>query len=403
MKGNVTAKKKGKCLQIIAITVILLMGFAWTGCVSYTLRADVISFCRNMLISSMVSFLIIFSFLITSHRKNLFFWNEGKFVRFSVITCIAFVFLTFMGEIPYLIAPISILGVVFMLFSGNICGLVSYSAVILQYSVLNGLSVSQVIVLLMTGLLGAILFMNLHNGFRYVGSLFAYLVADFVLYSLFFVITQTGTLLGDAILYSAIRLFTIGIVSLVILKLIGKFHYYKDIDFYSMINDPEYELLTRLKEINKDAYFHAVHTAYLSDRIAKKIGCDAALAKAGGYYHKIGLLQGNDSIQNTILVASAHDFPKSLIGLLKEYGIKNMPNVSKEAAIVQFCDAMISSVAYMFKKEPDAILNFEKIVDVIVRKKMNSGDLEHCELTMEDLCELKKGLLEEKLYYDFLR
>ena len=117
-----------------------------------------------------------------------------------------------------------------------------------------------------------------------------------MLYSLFFVITQTGTLLGDAILYSAIRLFTIGILLLVILKLIGKFYYYKDIDFYSMINDPEYELLTRLKEINKEAYFHAVHTAYLSDRIAKKIGCDAALAKAGGYYHKIGLLQGNDSI-----------------------------------------------------------------------------------------------------------
>ncbi len=403
MKGNVTDKKKGTGVQIIFSAVIVLMGLAWTGFCAYMLHADVVSFCRNMLLSLIVSFLIIFSFLITAQRNGLYFWNEGRFIRFSIVISIAFVFLAFIGEVPYLIAPISLLGVVLTLFSGSVCGVISYSAMVLHYSILNGLSVPQVIVLLMAGLLGAILFMNLQNGFRYAGSLFAYLVADFVLYSLFFVITQTGTVFGDAVLYSVIRLFTVGILVLAVLKFIGKFHYYKDIDFFSMINDPEYELLTRLKEINKDAYFHAVHTAYLADRIAKKINCNAALAKAGGYYHKIGLLQGNDSIQNTILVGAAHEFPKALIRVLKEYGIKNMPSVSKEAAIVQFCDAMISSVAYMFKKDSNAVLNYEKIVDVIVRKKMDSGDLQHCELTMEDLCEIKKGLLEEKLYYDFLR
>ena len=403
MKGTVADKKKGTSVQIVFSVIIVLTGLAWTVFCAYMLHADTISFCRNMLLSVTTSFLIIFSFLITTQRKGLYFWNEGRFIRFSIVVSIAFIFLAFIGEVPYLVAPISILGVILTLFSGSVCGIISYCAMILHYSILNGLSVPQVIVLLMAGMLGAILFMNLQNGFRYVGSLFAYLVADFVLYSLFFVITQTGTMFGDAVLYSAIRLFAAGVLVLVILKFIGKFHYYKDIEFYSMINDTEYELLTRLKEINKDAYFHAVHTAYLADRIAKKIHCNAALAKAGGYYHKIGLLQGNDSIQNTILVGAAHEFPQALIRVLKEYGIKNMPSVSKEAAIVQLCDAMISSVAYMFRKDNNAVLNYEKIVDVIIRKKMDSGDLEHCELTMEDLCEIKKGLLEEKLYYDFLR
>ena len=403
MKGKMTDKKKGIGIQIVFASVILLMGLVWTGFSAYLLHADVVSLCRNLLFSFIMSFLIVVSFLIASQKKNLYVWNEKRYIRFAIVVVISFVFMTIMGEIPYLIAPVSLLGVILTLFSGNICGLVSYSVIVLHYAILNGLSVSQLIVLLMAGILGSLLFMNINHGFRYVGSLFAYLVADFVLYSMFFVMTQTGTILGDAILYSAIRLFAAGLVVLIVLKVIGKFYYYKDIEFYSMINDPEYELLTRLKQVNKDAYFHAVHTAYLADRIAKRIRCNAPLAKAGGYYHKIGLLQGNDSIQNTILVGASHDFPQALIRVLKEYGIKNMPNVSKEAAIVQLCDAMVSSVSYLFKKDNNAVLNYEKIINVIIRKKLDSDDLEHCELTMEDLYEIKKSLLEEKLYYDFLR
>lgn len=403
MKGSITDKKKGNGIQVVFSILIVIMGLAWVFISACFLRPDMISFCRNMLFSIITSLSIIFSFLITSQRNGLYFWNEGRYIRFSILVCIIFFGLGFGAKIPYLIAPFSLFGVVLTLFSGSVCGVIGYSVIILQYSVLNGLSVPQIIVLLMTGIIGSILFMNLHDGFRYVGSLFAYLIADFVLYSLFFVITQTGTVFGDALLHSMIRLFALGITVLLLLKFIGKYYYYKDSDFYALINDPEYELLTRLKEVNKEAYFHAIHTAYLTDRIAKKIKCNVALAKAGGYYHKIGLLQGNDSIQNTILVGAAHKFPKSLIRVLKEYGIKNMPFVSKEAAIVQICDAMISSVAYMFKKDNCAVLNYGKIIDVIIRKKMDSGDFEHCELTMEDLCEIKKGLLEEKLYYDFLR
>lgn len=403
MKGSLTDKKKGIGSQIAFSAMILVMGFLWTTLSAYLLRIDVVSFCRNLLLSALMSFLTIFSFLSVSKKNGLLFWNDGHMGRYFLVVCLSYAFLAGMGEVPYLTAPISLLGVLLTLFSGNVCGLISYSAMILQYSVLNGISVSQMIVLLMTGLLGALLFMNIDHSFRYAGSLFAYLVADFVIYSLFFVMTQTGTALGDAILYSCIRLFSSLVVILVVLKLIAKLCVYRDANFFASINDPECELLTQLKGINKDAYFHAIHTAYLADKIARRLQCNASLAKAGGYYHKIGLLQGEDTIQNTLLVAATHKFPQSLIRVLKEYGIKNTPHVSKEAAIVQFCDAMVSSVSYLLKKDKNTVLDYEKIIDVIVHKKVDGGDLEHCELTMEDLCEIKKGLVEEKLYYDFLR
>lgn len=141
MKGNVTDKKKGTGVQIAFSSVILLMGLAWTGFSAYLLHADMLSLCRNLLLSAVMSFLIIVSYLITSQRKSLYFWNESHQIRFSVVICLSFIFMAFMGEIPYLIAPISLLGVILMLFSGNICGLISYSAIVLHYATLNGLSV----------------------------------------------------------------------------------------------------------------------------------------------------------------------------------------------------------------------------------------------------------------------
>jgi hypothetical protein len=88
---------------------------------------------------------------------------------------------------------------------------------------------------------------------------------------------------------------------------------------------------------------------------------------------------------------------------LKECSANNISGVSKEAAIVQLSDALVSSVTYLFDKDKNATLNYEKIIDVIIRKKMDSGDFEHCSLTIEELCLIKKGFAEEKLYYDFLR
>lgn len=63
------------------------------------------------------------------------------------------------------------------------------------------------------------------------------------------------------------------------------------------MNDPEYVLLTDLKQYSKKAYYHAVHTAYFCEKIARKIGADEMLAKAGGYYHKIGRMRGEGNLK----------------------------------------------------------------------------------------------------------
>lgn len=403
MKGRLKDRKRSILSQTAFSVMILLMGLLWTALSGSLHQVRTFVLYRNLLLSVLMSFLIVFSYCTAERKMALFPWNQGCMGRFSVIVCLSVVFLAGMGEVPYLAAPLSAAAIILTVFSGGFCGLVTYGALVLQYCIINSLDVAQVIVLLVTGLLGALMFMSLDRHFRYGGILFAYLVGDFVSYSLFFVMTQDGQALGDALLYTGIRLFAAFVGLLTVLKLLGVFCIYRDDKKFALINDPEYPLLTELKGISREAYFHAIHTAYLSEKISRRIGINPTLAKAGGYYHKIGLIQGRDSIQNTILVGTAHKFPVPLIRLLKEYGIKNMPGMSKEAAVVQLSDAVVSSVSYLFTKDRNAVLDYDKIVDVIIKKKMDSGDFEHCALTMEELCQIKKGFAEEKLYYDFLR
>lgn len=389
--------------RIVCSAMILLCGLLWTFLSGYLHKISDFVLYRNLVLAVFMALLIIFVYLEADRKKLLFSWNNRHMGRFTFLVCLFMAFLAGMGEVPYLAAPVFAGAVILTVFSGSYCGLVSYSAMVLQYCILNGLDVAQVIVLLLTGLTGALLFMSLDRNLRYGGILFACLAGDFICYSLFFVMMREGQALGDALLYTGIRLFSALIVLLIVLKILGTVCIYRDDKMLSEINQPDYKLLVELKGVSKQAYFHAIHTAYLCEKLARRIEADVPLAKAGGFYIKIGMLEGEDTIRNTIQVASKNKFPSALVRLLKEYGIKNMKRVSKEAVIVQLSDAMIATISFLFNKDKNASLNYEKIIDIIIKKKMDSGDFEHCDLTMEELCEIKKGFLEEKMYYDFLR
>lgn len=389
--------------KTVCSIMILLCGILWTLLYGYLHKATKFLLYRNLVLAVFVALLIIFVYFETERKKLLFSWNTRHMGRFTFLVCLFMAFLAGAGEIPYLAAPVFAGAVILTVFSGSYCGMVSYSAIVLHYCILNGLDVAQVIVLLLTGLTGALLFMTLDRNLRYGGILFACLAADFVCYSLFFVMTREGQALGDALLYTGIRLFSAFVVLMITLKMLGTFCIYRNDKKLSEINSPDYKLLTELKGVSKEAYLYCIHTSYLSEKVARKVGADVPLAKAGGFYIKIGMIEGEDTLNNTIHVATKNGFPSNLIRLLKEYGTKNAKKISREAVIVQLSAAMVATVSLLFRKDKNASLNFEKIIDVIIKKKMDSGDFEHCDLTMEELHAIKKGFVEEKLYYDFLR
>ncbi|MCL2253540.1 MAG: hypothetical protein FWC09_03775 [Lachnospiraceae bacterium] len=174
-------------------------------------------------------------------------------------------------------------------------------------------------------------------------------------------------------------------------------------DKYMEINDPECPILVQLKQKSISEYYQAVHTAYLSDKIAKKLKLDDMATKSCGYYHKIGTLKGENSWEAIYEVCREYKFPGKAIALLKEYTDRESILISKEAVVVLFADTLVASILYLFSKDPQVKPDYNHIIDAIYDKKVESGIIDKSLITMGEMKEIKKMLKGEHLYYDFLR
>ena len=291
-----------------------------------------------------------------------------------------------------------------MLFSGQLiavcagCNLL-FVSMLLSPSASNDLFM----IYFVSGVAGVLLFSGLDESFRVWLPLVISLMVQFVCLCLHEVLMVNEAFHPEMFQVPAVNILVNLILLLILLKFFSFSIIYRTRDTYMDINDPECPLLVKLKEFSREEYFHAIHTAYLCDRIAKKLALDDSAAKAGGYYHKIGILKGENSFENVKLVLEEYKVPEKVMEILKEYLNKEEDIVSKETAILLISDTMISSISYLFSKDANARLDYEKLIQAVFKKKLESGILNHNRLSIGELEEIKKILMEETLYYDFLR
>ena len=193
------------------------------------------------------------------------------------------------------------------------------------------------------------------------------------------------------------------ILLLVSLKMVSSTVIHRYRDRYMEINDPECPLLVQLKEFSKDEYYHAIHTAYLADKVARSLGIDDAAVKACGYYNRIGKLKGENTWENVSAICDKYHFPPKTRHILQEYVDPDVKMVSREAVVVLLADCIVSSILYLFSKNPKAELNYEQLIDTVFKKEFETDELYSNEISLAQLCAMKKIFLQEKLYYDFLR
>ena len=332
------------------------------------------------------------------------FDNSENLWRFTILY---FFFLTGSVVFPMFPAggwPYAAIFTGLMLFSGQLiavcagCNLL-FVSMLLSPSASNDLFM----IYFVSGVAGVLLFSGLDESFRVWLPLMISMMVQFVCLCLHEVLMVNEAFHPEMFLLPAVNILVNLILLLILLKFFSFSIIYKTRDTYMDINDPECPLLVKLKEFSREEYFHAIHTAYLCDRIAKKLALDDAAAKAGGYYHKIGILKGENSFENVKLVLEEYKVPEKVMEILREYLNKEEDIVSKETAILLISDTMISSISYLFSKDANARLDYEKLIQAVFKKKLDSGILNHNRLSIGELEEIKKILMEETLYYDFLR
>lgn len=350
--------------------ILFLMTGAATGLAAWLYGKTVIEITGVVVLALLGVSGVIFAIEQSQEADSFLFDNKEHLGRFLVLYLLALagslVFpLLPAGGWPYLAAFIGL-----MLFSNQIVGLSSAAVLLLVTCLLYTGNNGNIAfyVYFVGGLAGIVVFSYLNVSFKVGLPILVSLMVQMVCLAVQEVLLVNEQLKLQLFLIPALNLLVSLILLLILLKYFSFSIIYKNRDLFMDINDPECPLLVELKNASKEEYYHAVHTAYLCDRIAKRLKLDDAMVKACGYYHRIGIIKGEVNWENTQFILEENRFPQQVKDVLREYLDSAEQMVSKETIILLFSDTVITSISYLFSKDPQIEIDYPKIINGIFKK-----------------------------------
>ncbi len=209
--------------------------------------------------------------------------------------------------------------------------------------------------------------------------------------------------------------------------------------------NPNNELIKRLMLETPGTYHHCLVVANLAETAAYDIFCDGGLARVGAYYHDIGKLKNPmyfsenqfgenihdrldayisakmiiQHVSDGIEMAKKNKLPNVVTDMICQHhgttlvkyfymkSAKEKTNVEtkeedfrypgpipqfKESAIVMLADTVEAAVRSKVSSGGNAE-DIEKIIDTLIKDKLNDGQLNDCRLDLKELESIKKSFL----------
>lgn len=327
-----------------------------------------------------------------------------SFVRFMVCYVISFVSSMLFPTVTSSIWPFLSIYVLLSLFSNTITGISAGSTCLLLSILLHGNTDSGVFYLyFVSGLFGCIIFSHLTEEFKVALPIILSEITLFVCLMTNIVLMQSDVLEFAMFLMPCINLFINLALLLIILKAYSSLVIHRYRDRLTDLADPECLLMKRLREKSEKEYYHSIHVSYFCDRISRKLGLDEISVKASGYYHHIGIIYGENSIDNIHKISEEYGFPPSLNVILDEYMSHNSDVMSREALILLFSEWIVSSMEYLFSKDSKAVIDYESVIRSIFRQKFSKTAMWNSVMSLRDVNDMEQVFIDEKLYYDIMR
>ncbi len=384
-------------IVLFVVTVVLVTG----GSFLYT--RDWTRIIRNGVISCVcvgtILFLLAEARVHHTYRED----NEEHPLRFAVSFLIGVVLCVLLPILPAAGWPYVVVFVTLTLFSNPIIGIVSSSYLLLISVLLQGDgSLGTFCLYFVSGVLCSVLFKKLDEDFKIGYPMLITVMVLVLCETANIVLFINETLRFELLIIPFVGVVISAILILIVLKVYGQLIVFKYRERFLNINDTECPLMIELKEKQPELYMHTIHVAYLSERISTAIGTDNDCVKTLSYYQKIATLKGEVNWANTLEVIEDYEFPSNTYEYLKDIIENQAAPLKKETFVVLVAEMIISSIEYLYAKNPNKEIQYDQVITTLIKKKLESVFPQKCGITYKEADIMKKVLLEEKLYYDFI-
>lgn len=291
--------------------------------------------------------------------------------------------------------PFLVVYIMLTLFGSAAVGIVVSSSLLLTAVMLNGCGAEGFVIYFVSGIFGVTLFRQLGNRLKTGIPLFLSLFCLLVCETANLILPANARPDFEMFVIPAANMIVSGILLLGCLKLFFSRVAYRFRDRYLDINDTENPILVSLRERDRKAYMHCVHTSYFCERIGRQLGLDAEALKCVGYYHHLGEELKEQETEKRI--------PPAVLEILADFRERKQGIRRKETAVLLCADQVMNSVTYVLENGEPGQADYDRIIDALFRKLAKDRVFDRCDISVRELCTMQKIFKEEKLYYDFLR
>lgn len=396
-------KEEPRWQKILLVIAMLVISIPAIGVAAYLYERSFREIFILLIIVTPCFGMTLFSFFQSDIFESLHYDNGGHLLRFVITFLMATAAACLLPMLPDAgwILPVAALALT--LFSNTVTGLTAYAGLLCVCAYFAAADDLTFLMYFLTGVLFAVLFERLDNDYKTGAPMSVAVIVYVAEIAAKVVIQSHGTPALDALVIPVMNIFVTFILMLVTLRFYCAVVIDKGKGRYLRINDQEYELLAKYKEEDKQTYYNAIHTAYFAEKTARLLHMDVDVAKNGGYYHRIIVMECKKQNKSLEEICRENKFPPEAVQLLQEYTYKSRPMKMRETVAVYFADCVVSSIMYLIGKGQTDNQDYGKIATAIIRRKVGSGELDNSQISLSDLGGIEKIYTGEKLYYDFLR
>ncbi|MCR5271681.1 MAG: hypothetical protein K6E13_01660 [Lachnospiraceae bacterium] len=168
------------------------------------------------------------------------------------------------------------------------------------------------------------------------------------------------------------------------------------VDYGSYIDD-KFSLVKDIKHFSQAEYNHARNLSRISASLIEKIGGDVDLTRMAGFYYRLGILQGEPVIENSIKLAYDYCFPQKVINILEEHDGTNRIPQSKESAVIHMTDMCLKKAELLRAKKLSSNWNQDMVIYQTLNELSATGIYDESGISMNQFLMIRDTLVEEGL------